>query len=110
MRDWTKAMAALLAAVSSVGVVQVLSAQEAATTAVKAEAVDPFSTTTPPAPQPQNAGSDLSKEELKVSDEGTVEIHVSDANLIDLLRTLSIQTKKNILTSKSVGGKVTANL
>ncbi len=121
MRDWTKAMAALLAAVATVGIVQVISAQEAVTTqpavpaqpaapAVKADEAetDPFAKAA--MPNAQKKGQDLTKAELNVSDTGTVEIHVRDASIIDVLRTLSVQTKKNIVTSKSVTGTVTANL
>lgn len=40
----------------------------------------------------------------------TVEIHVSDADLLDVLRMLSVQSQKNIVASRDVRGTVTCNL
>jgi type IV pilus assembly protein PilQ len=66
-------------------------------------------TTGDPAPAaPQ--GKSVSKSEVNVSDEGTVEIHVNDASLVEVLRMLSLQSQKNIICSKEVRGTVTANL
>ena len=48
--------------------------------------------------------------QVSVKDTGTVEIHVSDANLVEVLRMLSLQTQKNIVATKDVRGTVTANL
>ncbi len=45
-----------------------------------------------------------------MKDAGTVEIHVNDANLVEVLRMLSLQSQKNIIASKDVRGTVTANL
>jgi type IV pilus assembly protein PilQ len=55
-------------------------------------------------------GRSVSKSEVNVSDEGTVEIHVNDASLVEVLRMLSLQSQKNIICSKEVKGTVTANL
>jgi type II secretory pathway component GspD/PulD (secretin) len=55
-------------------------------------------------------GRSVSKSEVQVSDEGTVEIHVNDASLVEVLRMLSLQSQKNIICSKDVRGTVTANL
>jgi len=55
-------------------------------------------------------GRSVSKSEVAVSDEGSVEIHVNDASLVEVLRMLSLQSQKNILCSKDVRGTVTANL
>ena len=55
-------------------------------------------------------GRSVSKSEVNVSDEGTVEIHVNDASLVEVLRMLSLQSQKNIICSKDVRGTVTANL
>jgi type IV pilus assembly protein PilQ len=57
-----------------------------------------------------NEGRSVSKSEVNVSDEGTVEIHVNDASLVEVLRMLSLQSQKNIICSKEVRGTVTANL
>jgi len=55
-------------------------------------------------------GQSVAASQVSVSDVGTVEIHVSDANLVEVLRMLSLQSQKNIVASKSVRGTVTANL
>jgi type IV pilus assembly protein PilQ len=90
------------------------------------EATDPFASgpTTAPAAgatsQPAVAGAaptsqpsegrSVSNSEVSVSDAGTVEIHVNDANLVEVLRMLSLQSQKNIIASKDVHGTITANL
>lgn len=48
--------------------------------------------------------------QVNVSETGTVEIHVVDANLLEVLRMLAAQSQKNIVASKEVRGVVTANL
>jgi type IV pilus assembly protein PilQ len=48
--------------------------------------------------------------QVSVKDAGTVEIHVNDANLVEVLRMLSLQSQKNIVATKDVRGTVTANL
>jgi type IV pilus assembly protein PilQ len=63
-------------------------------------------TTAPSKPE----GKSVSKSEVNVNDEGTVEIHVNDASLVEVLRMLSLQSQKNIVCSKEVRGTVTANL
>ncbi len=55
-------------------------------------------------------GQSLSNSQVNVTDVGTVEIHVNDANINEVLRMLSLQLEKNILPSKEVRGAVTANL
>src|SRR5207253_3839937 len=55
-------------------------------------------------------GTSASAPQVNVSDAGTVEIHVNDANLVEVLRMLSLQSQKNIIASKDVRGTVTANL
>ena len=62
-----------------------------------------------PATQP-GEGRSVSSSEVSVSDAGTVEIHVNDANLVEVLRMLSLQSQKNIVASKEVHGTITANL
>ena len=62
-----------------------------------------------PTSQPSE-GRSVSSSEVSVSDTGTVEIHVNDANLVEVLRMLSLQSQKNIIASKDVHGTVTANL
>jgi len=55
-------------------------------------------------------GTSASAPQVNVSDAGTVEIHVNEANLVEVLRMLSLQSQKNIIASKEVRGTVTANL
>jgi type IV pilus assembly protein PilQ len=58
-----------------------------------------------------SVGKSVTASEVAVSkDSGTVEIHVNDANLVEVLRMLSMQSNTNILPSKDVRGTVTANL
>ena len=55
-------------------------------------------------------GTSATSAQVNVSDAGTVEIHVNEANLVEVLRMLSMQSQKNIIASKDVRGTVTANL
>jgi type II secretory pathway component GspD/PulD (secretin) len=48
--------------------------------------------------------------DVKVSDYGTVDISVQDTDLATVLQMLSIESKKNIITSKAVSATVSANL
>src|SRR5262245_53592532 len=67
-----------------------------------------------PAPAPAKpAGPPPSGKEgadVKVTDYGTVDLAVQDTDLAQVLQMLSIQSKKNIITSKAVSATVTANL
>lgn len=74
-------------------------------TTAPADVTDPFATT-----EPVNEGKSVSDTDVNVSDTGTVEIHVNDANLVEVLRMLSLQSQKNIIASKDVRGTITANL
>src|SRR5262245_62133192 len=68
---------------------------------------------TSPAPMPtEPAGLKEAKEgaDVKVTDYGTVDLAVQDTDLAQVLQMLSIQSKKNIITSKAVSATVTANL
>jgi len=58
-------------------------------------------------PAPAASGDDT---EVKVSDYGTVDISVQDTDLAVVLQMLSIEAKRNIITSKNVSATVTANL
>ena len=48
--------------------------------------------------------------DIQVSKDGRVEMHVRDLNLASVLQMLSMQSQGNIIASKDVSGKVTANL
>ncbi len=119
MRTWTKTAGYIFLAASSVysNQASVALAGERAmlapegTTDVKVlEESDPFAASPSTQPAPASQGQSVSSSEVSVSDAGTVEIHVNDANLVEVLRMLSLQTQKNILPSKEVRGSVTANL
>jgi type IV pilus assembly protein PilQ len=70
--------------------------------------VDPFAPDTAvPAPSAVDAGEPTVSFDATAE---TVEINVSDANLVDVLRMLSVQSRKNIIASKDVNGIVTCNL
>lgn len=56
------------------------------------------------------ATNSASEKDVKVSDYGTVDISVQDTDLATVLQMLSIEGKKNIITSKAVSATVTANL
>lgn len=64
----------------------------------------------PAKPAAAGEGASVKEGQVVVSDSGTVEIHVVEANLLEVLRMLSAQSQKNIITSKEVRGTVTANL
>lgn len=55
-------------------------------------------------------GVDEPEPDIHVSPQGRVEMHVRDLNLSSVLQMLSMQSQRNIVASKDVGGKVTANL
>lgn len=61
-------------------------------------------------PIAEQQGTSVTEPEVHTSDTGTVEIHVNDAQLVEVLRMLSLQSQKNIVASKDVRGTVTANL
>src|SRR5687767_13890399 len=117
MRQYTKTAGLIFLAASSVYSYQAIagSAANGATPAtdVKLLEADPIGTdaTTQPATQPSaGEGTSVSETSVAVNDEGTVEIHVNDASLVEVLRMLSLQSQKNIVCSKDVRGTVTANL
>jgi len=122
MRNWTKTAGLIFLATASVysdpvsvaGAARPANsaAPETPATEVKLlEETDPFADPVAAATsQPSAQGTSVSDSEVKVSDAGTVEIHVNDASLVEVLRMLSLQSQKNIVASKDVRGTVTANL
>ena len=65
--------------------------------------------------QESSAGNESGKQakqgsEVEVTDYGTVDLAVQDTDLAQVLEMLSIQSRKNIITSKNVSATVTANL
>lgn len=79
----------------------------AALAAAPQEAIDSAAEPTPIAAA---GGNSVTETDVTISDAGTVEIHVNEANLVEVLRMLSLQSQRNIVASKSVRGTVTANL
>jgi type IV pilus assembly protein PilQ len=71
--------------------------------------MDPFGQAT--VLEPSSRGNSVTDNDVAYDGAaGTVEIHVNDANLVEVLRMLSMQSQKNIIASKDVKGTVTANL
>ncbi|MGD9688793.1 MAG: hypothetical protein AB7K52_02460 [Phycisphaerales bacterium] len=64
---------------------------------------------TEPAEQPVREAGD-GKAQVKVSEQMTVDLHVKDESISNVLELLSIQSQKNIIASKNVTGKVSADL
>src|SRR5689334_23647066 len=123
IRNWTKSAGILFLAASSVMTGRVTWGQTAGASSNKKDAGSvrlleesgdlPGAPSTSPATQPSEqkpAGQSVSASQVNVSDAGTVEIHVNDASLVEVLRMLSLQSQKNIIASKDVHGTVTANL
>lgn len=63
----------------------------------------------PVADQPKNAPLE-GESAVTVDDNMTVDLHVKDEDLANVLELLSIQSQKNIIASKDVNARVTANL
>jgi type IV pilus assembly protein PilQ len=100
----TKKLGVLLALVagSTVAIAQESTAPAAEQAAMTAPAPAP---TTAEAPEAM-----VSDEGVKVDDNMTVDLHVKDEDLANVLEMLSIQSQKNIIASKDVQARVTANL
>lgn len=107
----TPAKAADSKATESVSDVTPVVVEDTAATAptTPTPAVDPFGPAT--VVDSTGAGSSVTDNDVAYDNAaGTVEIHVNDANLVEVLRMLSLQSQKNIIASKDVKGTVTANL
>ncbi len=63
-----------------------------------------------PAEKAAAKDADPTKPKVKVSDQMLVDLHTEESNITDVLEMLSIQSQKNIIASKSVTGKISANL
>jgi len=63
----------------------------------------------PPIPRDAGAGA-KAETRVKVDENNLVDLHVADEDLATVLEMLSIQSQKNIIASKNVKGRVTANL
>lgn len=73
------------------------------------DGADPVSE--PPASQPPVSETPaVDESDVDVTDYGTVNLTVKDTDLSTVLEMLSIESQKNIITSKSVSATVTANL
>ena len=72
----------------------------------KAKAHDGADLRNPLEAQTQDTGGD----KVKVDEHLIVDLHVNDEDLSNVLQMLSIQSQKNIVTSKNVSAVVTANM
>src|SRR5690349_5242178 len=99
MRKWTKSAGILFLAAAAVfpnGIVFADKADKNASVRLLDDATDPSAApSTQPATQPsdkatvkQTAGQSVTASQVNVSDAGTVEIHVNDASLVEVLRML----------------------
>ncbi len=75
----------------------------------------PYAPGPAPAPEPAATAADAPAPEASagsvlVSDEMTVDLHLQDEDLANVLQMLSIQTQKNIVASRDVSASVTASL
>ena len=62
-------------------------------------------------PASPGRGTSVTADDVQYRDaSGTVEIHVNDADVVEVLRMLSMQSQTNIVASRQVHGKVTASL
>ncbi len=87
-----------------------LLALTAGTATALAQSSSPSSWTEPAQDATQPANSDTTSGEVKVADDMTVDLHVKDEELGIVLEMLSLQSQKNIIASKDVSARVTANL
>jgi type IV pilus assembly protein PilQ len=118
MRKWKKSTGLLFWAAASVYPVGALLAGQATSGKNTGQEVRLLEETAGPVAQGDaksgdakpTQGTSASAPQVNVSDAGTVEIHVNEANLVEVLRMLSLQSQKNIIASKDVRGTVTANL
>ncbi len=62
------------------------------------------------APRNPLAGGTTEELKVEVSEHDTVDLHVKDEDLSNVLELLSIQSERNIIISKNVSAKVTASL
>ena len=56
------------------------------------------------------APADVNADAVKVGDDLVVDLHVNDEDLGNVLEMLSIQSQRNIVATKNVSARVTANL
>jgi type IV pilus assembly protein PilQ len=112
MRTWTRKTASFifLAAVSVYPVSGLLAAAENEANPAASDGGQPTEVRLIDAGLAGNGDRQNLASQVTVSDAGTIEIHVNEASLGEVLRMLSLQTQKNIIASKDVRGSVTANL
>ncbi len=75
----------------------------------QAPAVAPATPETTPA-KADKAPTDVNADAVKVGDDLVVDLHVNDEDLGNVLEMLSIQSQRNIVATKNVSARVTANL
>jgi type IV pilus assembly protein PilQ len=62
------------------------------------------------APAKADNAKDMNADSVKVGDDLVVDLHVNDEDLGNVLEMLSIQSQRNIVATKNVSARVTANL
>ncbi len=88
---------------------QVASPQPSMSSAIDGSKQAPGSTVAvPKSAQHKNAKADAAK--VRIDDNSIVDLHVVDEDLTAVLEMLSLQSQRNIVSSKNVSAKVTANL
>jgi type IV pilus assembly protein PilQ len=70
---------------------------------------DPFADTAPVPVAPETSADPVGRVDYDAAAD-TVEVHVSEADLVDVLRMLAAQSQRNIIATREVGGTVTCNL
>ncbi|MBS0197139.1 MAG: hypothetical protein JSR77_10305 [Planctomycetes bacterium] len=88
---------------------QVSTPQPSMSSAIDGARQGPGSTVAvPKSAQHKNAKADAAK--VRIDDNSIVDLHVVDEDLTAVLEMLSLQSQRNIVSSKNVSAKVTANL
>jgi type IV pilus assembly protein PilQ len=98
--------------VSATGISALLLAAFAGTNVAFAQTQAPATPANPSAPaaQPEVTSANTAPAEVKVGDDLVVDLHVTDEDLGNVLEMLSIQSQRNIVATKNVSARVTANL
>jgi len=93
------------------GVSAFLLAAVAGTNIAYAQAAAPATPATPEAaPAKADNAQNMNADAVKVGDDLVVDLHVNDEDLGNVLEMLSIQSQRNIVATKNVSARVTANL
>ena len=78
--------------------------------AMVGQKAQPAAPAAPASPKSTKAKTDPTDIKLQIDENNIVDLHVNDEDLSAVLEMLSIQSQRNIVASKSVSARVTANL